>query len=69
MDLDWQIITSNLIVVLTGSSATWIVTTVFKLRRDMDAAFRKIRCLEERLNAISSPGAPSSKSTVLEPEV
>lgn len=53
MTIDWADVAVKLLVgfVMGGggvalSAGTWLVTTVLRLRRDMDAAFMKIRNLE-----------------------
>lgn len=54
MELNWTEITTNIIVMLAGSGATWLFSNVVKLRRDLDAAFRKIRTLEEAQHVAST---------------
>jgi hypothetical protein len=48
--MDWTSVGEKLVIGLgmaaiglASSALTWLFVTVFKLRRDMDAAFRKIR--------------------------
>ncbi len=49
MSLDWNNIGDKLMVMLLGGLGTWLLTTVRDLRKDMDAAFHKIRSLEREL--------------------
>lgn len=59
--IDWTEILTNSIVALVGSAGTWLFTNVLRLRKDVDAAFRKIRELQggtPNASMDSSLGAP-----------
>lgn len=49
MTPDWSHIVDKLIITLVSGLGTWLLSTVLRLRRDMDAAFSKIRTLEKEL--------------------
>ena len=46
--IDWNDILTDSIKLLIVSMGTWLMTTVLRLRKDMDAAFTKIRGLEAK---------------------
>lgn len=47
--LDWQDIGSQVVVMVVGAVGSWAVGRLRKARRDMNAAFRKIREIEKKL--------------------
>lgn len=47
MDFDWKAIGTESVVLFVGAASSWIFSNIVKLRRDMDAAFKKLRYLEE----------------------
>ncbi len=52
--MDWDNVLTKSILTLVPAAATWLFTTVSKLRSDMNAAFRKIRALEIELGCEDS---------------
>lgn len=44
--IDWNEILSQSLVAFFCSAGTWLATNIIKLRKDMDAAFCKIRQLQ-----------------------
>ena len=63
LDLDLTELAAGLVVSLLGGAASWFCGTVLRLRRDVDAAFSKIRALEKELgddleaDSAADPGA------------
>ena len=78
MPLDWQSIASTVaaeaVIAVVGGCVGWVVTIVKqeraenrKTRRDLDAAFVKIRALEDALDDVSDFAAPSEAGRSVRP--
>lgn len=52
---DWSAISTHLLELAIGAAGSWVIARVRKARRDMNAAFRKIREIEKKLAEV--PGA------------
>lgn len=61
---NWDDIGNESVVMALTSAATWVVTQVKKLRRDMDAAFEKIRKAEASILASSTQPMEGDPMTV-----
>lgn len=46
---DWQAIGTHAIEMLVGGVGTWLFTNVIRCRRDIDAAFKKMRDLQAEI--------------------
>jgi hypothetical protein len=63
--IDYQTLVTNLILMILGAigtAAVWAIQKVFKLRRDIDWAFVKIRSLEEEVYGDRDAGKGCNQS-------
>lgn len=52
MNLDVQRIAENLIVALAGGGVAWTLTTLLKLKRDMNSVWNRLRRFEDGFKAL-----------------
>lgn len=50
MSFDINSIVANITIGLVGGSATWLLSNITRMRKDINGAFKKIRQLEEKTN-------------------